>query len=80
MATFKVLTFGNINELDQSYVDSILLSKGIYLTKVPSLFNDKMTIEQLINNHKYVLQLKEEDEWIKNIKQCKLTEIQLILL
>ena len=80
MKTFKVLTFGHINELDQSYVDSILLSKGIYLTKVPSLFNDKMTIEQLINNHKYVLQLKEEDEWIKNIKQCKLTEIQLVLL
>ena len=80
MTTFKVLTFGPINKLDKSYVDEHLLSKGIYSTSTPGLHSSERTIENLIEIHKYVFNIKEDDEWIENIRQCQLTEVRLVLV
>jgi len=80
MATFKVLTFGPVNKLEHSFVDETLLSKGVYHTCTPGIYKESMTIERLIDLHKYVHQLGEDDEWCKNIRQCQLTEVQLVLV
>ena len=34
----------------------------------------------MIEAHKYVFNIKEDDEWIENIRQCQLTEVQLVLV
>jgi len=80
METFKVLTFGSINELNKSFIDVLLLKKGIYSTSTPYLYSSKKTIEDMIEAHKYVFNIKEDDEWIENIRQCQLTEVRLVLV
>jgi len=86
MATFKVLTFGPIDELDNHFVDEILLRKGIYITSVPNLHSDTFTIEKMKKNWKCILKndmntSPNEIEFIlSNINKCQLTKVELILV
>ena len=81
MCTFKVLTIGKIDELDQCFVDENMLGKGIYLTTTPTLHMEGVTLEKLIEIRGYVYQLDiEKDEWCNNIRECQLTEVKLKLV
>ena len=44
MTTFKVLTYGDIEELNQCFVNETMLRKGIYYTSVPVLHENTLTI------------------------------------
>lgn len=67
----KTLMYGDI------FVDSRLLHKGIYETDVPVILKTFNTIESLIESGQ--LFVTEDSDYIKNLKQCKLVEIELTI-
>ena len=67
----KMLMYGNI------FVDSVLLHKGIYETEVPRIIQSYNTLESLIEAAK--LLIDDNGEYIKNLKQCKVVEIELTI-
>ena len=85
MTTFKVLTYGDIEELNQCFVNETMLRKGIYYTSVPVLHENTLTISKMKKNWKYLLDNIGEDRdvinWILiNLDKCQLTEVDLILV
>ncbi len=82
MSTFRILTLEHFpgGELDNGFVDEGMLGKGIYLTDMPTMHKSDLTIEKMIEIHKYIFDLKEDDEWCENIRKCKLTDVNLTLI
>ena len=75
---FKVLIY-----LDR-YVDEMRLYEGICIIDVPRLHKESTTIEQLKRDVIMLRQMMNMDddttsEYIKNLKQCKLVEVELTL-
>lgn len=72
---FKVLMFNNI------YVDFNLLSKGIYETDKPILYNRITTIDDLVNRSKMLKDKNGKcfisDDFFTNLKQCELINIRI---
>ena len=73
---FKVLIHNG------SYVDMSLLYKGIYYTRMPSLFDAKETIESIIERGKIMKDIKGRHlipaEYFENVRECKLVEVSLV--
>lgn len=67
----KILMYGDI------FVDSMLLHKGIYEIEVPRIMNRLSTLESLIEAAK--LLIDDNSEYIKNLEQCKLVDIELTI-
>ena len=59
-------------------VDGNLLQKGIYMTMLPTLYNEDETIEGLVENAEYIMPLAPtvfNEAYIENLKQCKLVDV-----
>jgi len=78
--TWKVLTFGTIEELETSIVDESQLGKGIIFTSLPHLHSSEDTIERMIYRHNLFSMEIEEDSYCQNLRKCQLTEVDLILV
>lgn len=84
-SSFKVLTFGVVNELTNNFVNETMLRNGIYNTSVPVLHANDLTISKMKKDWKYVLKAMGEKPKVINIilfnlDKCQLTEVDLILL
>lgn len=63
------------------WVDYNLLEKGIYITSKPHIFDEKATIESLIQQGKMMKDMTGNnfisDSYFKNLEKCKLINIEI---
>ena len=66
------------------YVNDTLLGKGIYTKDIPTIYPINHTIEKLILSFKMVKAAIDSnyinDDYIKNLSECELTEIEIKLI
>lgn len=65
-----------------NWVDYTLLEKGIYITSKPHIFEEKTTIQMLINQGKMMKDMVGNsfisDSYFENLEKCELVKIKIV--